>query len=118
MYVKKLKYILKLIEENHLDMYFNISKDELDSFIKGILNEKNIKNDYDFYYYTNVIIKKIFGKYDSHTKLIFDDNDFYLPVRFKFINNKFWATLIYFILIIILSYIYHRIVKKINKYLK
>ena len=37
---------------------------------------------------------------------------------FKFINNKFWATLIYFILIIILSYIYHRIVKKINKYLK
>lgn len=90
MYEKKLKYILKLIEENHLDMYFNISKDELDSFIKGILNEKSIKNDYDFYYYTNVIIKKIFGKYDSHTKLIFDDNDFYLPVRFKYINNKLY----------------------------
>ena len=90
MYEKKLKYTLKLIEENHLDMYFNITKDELDSFIKDIFNEKIIKNDSDFYYYTNVIIKKIFGKYDSHTKLIFDDNDFYLPVRFKYINNELY----------------------------
>ena len=95
MYEKKIKYILKLIEENHLDMYFNISKDELDSFIKGTFNEKTIKNDYDFYYYTNIIIKKIFGKYDSHTKLIFDDNDFYLPVRFKYINNKLYKQELY-----------------------
>ena len=65
---------------------------------------------------------KILGVFDYSTAII--NIVWYVFVYiiinfiFKFINNKFWATLIYFILIIILSYIYHWIVKKINKYLK
>ncbi|MBE6159770.1 MAG: hypothetical protein E7157_01845 [Lactobacillales bacterium] len=88
MYRNKLNDILNLIEKNHIDMYFNITKEELDEYIDKIFKENNINNDYDFYYYTNVIIKKIFGIYDSHTKLIWYEADFNLPLRFKYIDNK------------------------------
>lgn len=87
---EKIKDILNLIEERHIDMYFNISKEELDRYIDEILEMYDIKDDYSLYYYTNMIIKKIFGIYDSHTKLLFEKSDFYLPIRFKYINNKLY----------------------------
>ena len=90
MYRERLNEILKLIEENHINMYFNITKEELNDYINKIFDENNINNDYDFYYYTNVIIKKIFGIYDSHTKLIWNDADFNLPIRLKYIDNKLY----------------------------
>ena len=49
MYIDKLKEMLKIIEENHLDMYFNISKKDLEDFIKEVLKKYKIKDDYDFY---------------------------------------------------------------------
>ena len=90
MYKEKLNEILKLIEENHIDMYFNITKEELNDYINKIFDENNINNDYDFYYYTNVIIKKLFDIYDSHTKLIWNDADSNLPIRLKYIDNKLY----------------------------
>ena len=87
---EKIKDILNLIEERHIDMYFNISKEELDRYIDEILEMYDINDDYSLYYYTNMIIKKIFGIYDSHTKLLFEKSDFYLPIRFKYINNKLY----------------------------
>ena len=87
---EKIKDILNLIEERHIDMYFNISKEELDRYIDEIIKKYEINDDYDLYYYTNMIIKKIFGIYDSHTKLLFEKGDFYLPVRLKYINNKLY----------------------------
>lgn len=86
----KMYDILNLIEEKHIDMYFNISKKELDKYINEIIKKYEINDDYDLYYYTNMIIKKIFGIYDSHTKLLFEKADFYLPIRFKYINNKLY----------------------------
>ena len=86
----KMYDILNLIEEKHIDMYFNISKKELDKYINEIIKKYEINDDYDLYYYTNMIIKKIFGIYDSHTKLLFEKGDFYLPVRLKYINNKLY----------------------------
>lgn len=86
----KMYDILNLIEEKHIDMYFNISKKELDKYINEIIKKYEINDDYDLYYYTNMIIKKIFGIYDSHTKLLFEKEDFYLPVRLKYINNKLY----------------------------
>lgn len=86
----KIKDILNLIEERHIDMYFNISKEELDRYIDEIIEMYDINDDYSLYYYTNMIIKKIFGIYDSHTKLLFEKGDFYLPVRLKYINNKLY----------------------------
>ena len=87
---QKIQEILKLIEENHIDMYFNITKEELDKYVERILNENEINNEYDLYYYVNVIIKQIFGKFDSHTKIEFNNGDFYLAVRFKYIDNKLY----------------------------
>ena len=82
--------ILNLIEEKHIDMYFNISKKELDNYIKELLNKYELNNEYDLYYVTNVIIKKIFGKYDSHTRLVWKNADYNLPIRLKYIDNKLY----------------------------
>ena len=103
-----------------------------------ILFEISLNRSYDYRYYTisiimfSIMIISIFmlmNDFESKILSFIGNISFELYLFegvfinkynfiFKFINNKFWATLIYFILIIILSYIYHRIVKKINKYLK
>ena len=85
-----LNKILNIIEEKHIDMYFNISKDELNNYIDEILKKYELNNEYDLYYVTNVIIKKIFGKYDSHTKLVWKSADYNLPIRLKYIDNKLY----------------------------
>ena len=90
MYIDKLNEMLKLVEENHLDMYFNITKKDLEVFIKEILEKYKIKDDYDFYYVFNLIIKKIFGCFDSHTKLVWEKNTSSLPLRFRYLNNKLY----------------------------
>ena len=87
---EKIKDIINLIDEKHIDMYFNISKEELDKYIDEIIEKQEINDVYSLYYYTNMIIKKIFGIYDSHTKLLFEKGDFYLPIKFKYINNKLY----------------------------
>ena len=87
---EKINNIINLINEKHIDMYFNISKEELDKYIDEIVEKYEINDEYSLYYYTNMIIKKIFGMYDSHTKLLFEKGDFYLPIRFKYINNKLY----------------------------
>lgn len=82
--------ILKFIEEKHIDMYFNISKDELNKYIDEVLKKYPLDNEYDLYYVTNVIIKKIFDRFDSHTNLIWKNVDFYLPIKLKYIDNKLY----------------------------
>ena len=86
-----LNKMLKLIEEKHLDMYFNITKEELNNYIEEVLKKYELKDEYDFYYVANVIIKKIFGIYDSHTKLVWKDADFNLPIRLKYIDGKIFV---------------------------
>lgn len=90
MYKNMIMNVLKLIEENHIDMYFNITKEELEKYIEKIFDENKINNDYDFYYYTNMIIKRIFGRFDSHTKLHWIDTYSSLPIRFKYISSKLY----------------------------
>ena len=87
----KLQKILSIISEKHLDMYFNITKEDLEEYIKEILKSHELKDNYDLYYIINVIIKRIFGKIDSHTKLIWKENDFNLPIRLKVINHKVYV---------------------------
>lgn len=89
-YKKELDKILAIIEEKHIDMYFNITKDELNEYIKELLTKYELKDKYDLYYIANVIIKKIFGRFDSHTYLIWNDADFNLPIRLKYIDNKLY----------------------------
>ena len=92
MYKKELKQILNIIEEKHIDMYFNITKEELNKYVEELLNKHELKDEYDLYYYTNVIIKKIFDRFDSHTYLIWNDADFNLPIRLRYIDNKLYIT--------------------------
>lgn len=89
-YKEELKKILSIIEEKHIDMYFNISKGELNSYIKELLTKYELKDKYGLYYIANVIIKKIFGRFDSHTYLIWNDADFNLPIRLKYIEGKLY----------------------------
>ena len=89
-YQEELKKIISLIEENHIDMYFNISKDLLNKYIEELLSKYEIKDDYDLYYITNVIIKKIFGRFDSHTSLVWKDLKYILPIRVRYIDNKLY----------------------------
>lgn len=89
-YKKMLDDILKILEEKHIDCYFNISKNELNNYIEYALKKYDLKDKYDFFYITNVIIKRIFGIYDSHTKLIWNNAEFNLPIRLKYINGKLY----------------------------
>lgn len=89
-HINKINDILNLIEEKHIDMYFNITKEELNKYVDYVLNNNEIKSEYDLFYNLNLIVKKIFGKFDSHTKVLFNNSDFYLPVRFKYINNRLY----------------------------
>ena len=89
-YREELNKILNTIEEKHIDMYFNISREELNNYIEELLNKYELSNEYDLYYVTNVIIKRIFGKYDSHTRLVWKNVDYNLPIRLKYINNKLY----------------------------
>lgn len=89
-YKEELKKILSIIEEKHIDMYFNINKEELNSYIEELLAKYELKDKYDLYYIANVIIKKIFGRFDSHTYLIWNDADFNLPIRLKYIEGKLY----------------------------
>jgi len=89
MYKELINEMLKLIEEKHLDMYFNITKEELNKYVEEVLDKYKLEDKYDFYYVGNVIIKKIFGIYDSHTKLIWRESH-NLPVRLRYIDNKLY----------------------------
>ena len=87
---EKLNQILKIIAENHIDMYFNTTKEDLEHYIEETLKKYKLENEYDLYYVVNVIIKKIFGRFDSHTYLIWNNADFNLPIRLKYIDNKLY----------------------------
>lgn len=89
-YREELDKILAIIEEKHLDMYFNINKEELNNYIEKLLSQYELKDNYDLYYIANVIIKKLFGRFDSHTYLIWNDADFNLPIRLKYIEDKLY----------------------------
>ena len=43
----------------HINLWYNISKEELESIIKKFLSNKMVDNDYSFEFFTNLIIKKI-----------------------------------------------------------
>ena len=87
MYQDKLYDMLNIIHDKHLDINFHISKQELSSYLNQLLNEHPINNEYDFYYYSNVVIKQIFDCFDSHTKLGWKSSSL-LPVRFQCIDDQ------------------------------
>lgn len=89
-YVKDIYKLIELLENKHIDCYFNISKEELINYINEILSKYKLEDDYDFYYISNMIIKRMFGQFDSHTKIIFKNTNEHLPIRLKYIEDKLY----------------------------
>ena len=73
----------------HPGLYFFHSKEDLLREINNLLNKDNY-NKYDIYYLVNKLIKYMLGKYDSHTKIYFE-NDNNLPIRFKIYNDRVYV---------------------------
>lgn len=92
MYKEMIYDLIKILEEKHLDCYFNITKEELTKYVEELLNNYEIKDEYDFYYLSNKIIKKMFSVYDSHTRVMFKNAPCNFPIRLKYINNKLYIT--------------------------
>lgn len=69
----------------HPGFYFFHTKEELDNRLNQYLN-KDFYDRYDIYYISNLLINYMLGKYDSHTKVKFN-NTTYLPIKFKIQNE-------------------------------
>lgn len=89
-YITDIYKLIDVLEEKHIDCYFNISKQELMLCVDEILSKYSINDDYDFYYVANMIMKKMFGQYDSHTRLIFKNSRCSLPIQLKYIDKKLY----------------------------
>ena len=99
-YVQDLNYFLEYAESKrgietdelypnesiHLNFYFNHSKQELEFFVNDYLEKNEVRNDFDFYYMLNCIIKYMSGESDSHTR-IFMKKNVWFPIRFKLLED-------------------------------
>lgn len=65
----------------HPGLYFFHSKEELRQKINSYL-DKDSYDKYDLFYMVSKLIKFMLGKYDSHTKIMFETNKF-LPLELK-----------------------------------
>ncbi len=85
----KLNKIFEIIEENHLDFYFNHSKEEFEEIKKEALSKFKLEDDYDVLYVSNYIIKRMVNENDGHTIVRYSDF-LYLGVLPRIINNKMY----------------------------
>lgn len=74
--------------KGHPALYFFHSKEEFNKKLDSLLI-KNLYDKYDLYYITQSLIKFLLGKYDSHTKIWFEDQVAF-PIKFKMENNKIY----------------------------
>ncbi len=91
-YIKLLDELILILENKHLDFYFQKSKEEIEKLKKDILNQYPLEDDYDFYYLANYLIKHIVGNYDEHTSLQINQNlQEELPLEIKIFNNEVYV---------------------------
>ena len=87
--LNKLNEILKIIEERHINFYFNHSKEELENFKKEALAKFKLEDNYDVLYVSNYLIKRMMNENDSHTIVRYNDEiSDILGLVFRIINNK------------------------------
>lgn len=90
-YKNMLDEIFTYIEEKHLDMYVNLSKEEFHDYKKKLIDKYEVEDIYDVYYIGNQLIKKLFGTMDSHTFIAFQYNYDLLPLKYKYTNDKLYV---------------------------
>ena len=87
-YKSQVYNLIQLLGEKHLDFYFVKNKEDVDSLIEETLNRFNLEDDYDFYYVSNYLIKKIIGDYDEHTEVLMKRKR--LPMKVKMYDGKLY----------------------------
>ncbi len=89
--IDKLNKILEIIEKNHLDFYFEHSKEELEEYKKEALSKFKLEDDYDVLYVSNYLIKKMLNNTDAHTCVnLLNTMDNLLGLRFRIIKGKLY----------------------------
>ena len=73
----------------HPGLYFFHSEEEFNNILDSYL-EKEEYDRYDIYYIVQRLIKFLLNKYDSHTRMWFNDNTIF-PIKFKIENNKIYV---------------------------
>ena len=87
---EQLNKILKLLEDNHIYFYANITKAELKNYIKELLMTNELQDKYDLYYIVSKIIKKALNRNDSHTTMFFKNGE-RVPLKFAFFDDKLYV---------------------------
>ncbi len=85
----KLNKIFEIIEERHVNFYFNHSKEEFEEFKKEALSKFKLEDDYDVLYVSNYLIKKMMNENDSHTIIRYSDFNC-LGIFPRIIKNKMY----------------------------
>lgn len=75
--------------KGHPGLYFFHTKEELDKMLNLYL-QKEKYDKYDIYYIVQRLIKFLLDKYDSHTRMWFQD-DIIFPIKFKIENDKVYV---------------------------
>lgn len=87
---EQLNKILKLLEDNHINFYANITKAELKNYIRELLMANELQDKYDLYYIVSKIIKKALNRNDSHTTIFFKNGE-RVPLKFDFFDDKLYV---------------------------
>lgn len=74
--------------KGHPGLYFFYTKEELNNKLESFLNKEEYDR-YDFYYIVQNLIKFLLNKYDSHTRMWFQDSIIF-PIKFKIENGKIY----------------------------
>lgn len=75
--------------KGHPGLYFFHTKEEFEKILNLYLQKEEYDR-YDIYYIVQRLIKFLLDKYDSHTRMWFQD-DVVFPIKFKIENNKVYV---------------------------
>ena len=89
-YEKMYEKFIKFYEENHVNPWHEMTKNQLDYLYFLYINNNNVEDKYSYYYMMQYIIKRLSGKNDSHTSVSFSFNP-KLPFIFRVIDNDIYV---------------------------
>ena len=89
-YIENGKVVIdKKIFKGHPGLYFFHTKEDFNEKLDLLLNEEEYDR-YDIYYIVQSLIKFLLNKYDSHTRMWFQDSTSF-PIKFRIENNKIYV---------------------------
>jgi hypothetical protein len=84
-----LLYLLDELDKQHISLYYSSSRKEILDYIDKLLKTYKYDNYYDAIYVVKLILKRLCGNYDQHTKAVY--NEYHkLPLRFTYINRSLY----------------------------